>query len=77
MLPDGELPDCVSVVPSQHLRDSDAEEKRVIYNALDQGLCTVEVKFEAQGRPVRVKALRATQRMLDFARSIQQKNHGD
>jgi quinolinate synthase len=26
---------------------------------------------------VRVKALRATQRMLDFARSIQQKSHGD
>ena len=26
---------------------------------------------------VRVKALRATQRMLDFARAIQQKNHGD
>ncbi|MDO8703555.1 MAG: quinolinate synthase NadA [Sulfuricaulis sp.] len=26
---------------------------------------------------VRVKALRATQRMLDFARTIQQKNHGD
>jgi len=24
-----------------------------------------------------VKALRATQRMLDFARSIQQKSHGD
>jgi quinolinate synthase len=26
---------------------------------------------------VRVKALRATQRMLDFAASIRQKNHGD
>ena len=26
---------------------------------------------------VRVKALRTTQRMLDFAASIRQKNHGD
>lgn len=50
MLPESELTQCAEVA-TQPFGDPEADERRVIVNALDHGFCVIEVRFDAEGRP--------------------------